>query len=303
MRNLLILGILLLASLGGCRKDRPATTPQNPPEDPAVNAPEPDVQPIRKLLDERKYEEALAKTDEGLKAHPDHGDLLFLRGIALFNLQRHEEALSVFESVRQKHALTPELVLALSETLFYLKRFDDCERVLREAMAKFPKNAALWYNLGGIYAEKGNWEEAARMYGEALLRQPDFAPALISAGDVAYRQGNLAKAREHFEKLSGIKGQETLAHLKLAVVDMKEKKWDAARGHLDEVKAQEPQHPELARLETALDAARLFDDLSAQLNGKRCKEARATLKTIGERHAGHPMLPKADEALKKACPK
>lgn len=304
MRSLIVFSIVLSFVFSSCRKDKPATTPQEPPVEIAPAGPSSErLQEIQKLLDGRQYEAALARIDEERKNFPEHEKLLFMRGFSLFNLQKYEDALAAFDALRQKGKSSLELTVALSETLFSLKRFDECEKVLREGMEKFPKAAALWYSLGGIYAEKGDWEQASKMYGEALLRQADFAPALLSAGDVAYRQGDMARARAHFEKLAGVKGHEALAHLKLAVVDMKEKKWDAARGHLDEVRSMDPQNAELPRIESALDSARLLDELSGHLNAKRCLQAKETLKTIQERHGGHPMLPKAIEAVKKACPK
>lgn len=302
MRKFLLFGIALAVFCSTCHKEKPKTTPQNPTPEPVVNEPSVEWQEIQKLLDARQYEAALSKIDKTLTAHPKHEKLLFMRGFALFNLHRYEEALAVFETLRTQGVFTLELVVALSETLFYLKRLDDCEKVLREGMAKFPKAAPLWYNVGGIYAEKGDWEQAYKMYGEALLRQSDFAPALLSAGDIAYRQGNIFQARAHFEKLAGIPNYDVMALLKLAVVDMKEKKWDAALDRLNLVRAKDPQNPELARIETALDAARLFDELSGYLNVKQCIKAKATFQQIQERHSQHPLLPKAMDALKKACP-
>ena len=302
MRKFLLFGIALALFGSACRKDNPKTTPQNSTPEPVSREPSVELQEIQKLLDARQYEAALSKIDKTLTAHPKHEKLIFMRGFALFNLQRYEDALAVFETLRTQGVLTLELVVALSETLFYLKRLEDCEKILREGMAKFPKAAPLWYNLGGIYAETGDWEQASKMYGEALLRQPDFAPALLSVGDIAYRQGNLSQARAHFEKLSRIPNYDVMALLKLAVVDMKEKKWDAARERLNSVRAKDPQNPELARIETALDAARLFDEFSGYLNVKQCLKAKATFQQIQERHSQHPLLPKAMDAFKKACP-
>ncbi len=302
MRHLILLCVSLCCIHISCKKDTSNTTPDPPPPEDPVEA-VPSIDGIQKQLDEKKYAEALEAIEQELTEFPGHSRLLFLKGFALFNLQRFEPALAIFLSLEQKGESSLELTISLSETLFYLQRFDECEKILRDGMKKFPKEAALWYSLGGIHAEKKDWDGARQMYSEALLRNPEFGPALSSLGDLFFLQGNLEKARENFGKLARVKGFEGTAHLKMAMVFMKEKKWGEAMQSLAEAQNIQSDHPELPRLRAALESARLFDTFSGHLNRKECRQAKELFREIQEKIPSHPVLPKAAESLKKACPR
>ncbi len=115
------------------------------------------------LIQQEKYEDALATTNEGLSSSCDNNSKLFLlmnKGVSYANLENYNEALKVYN----------------------------------EAIKLFPTNAKLWYNKGIAYENLDKIPEAIKAYQKAIIYKPLYRNAHLQLGNICYRQQLMAQA-------------------------------------------------------------------------------------------------------------
>jgi tetratricopeptide (TPR) repeat protein len=133
------------------------------------------------LREARKYEEALAILNQGLKQLPGDKDLLYARAL-----------------IAEK-----------------LNRIEMVESDLRSVLNKDPKNAHAMNALGYTLADRTNrYQEANELLSEALTLRPDDAFILDSMGWLQYRMGNHAEAVRYLKRALDVRNDaEIAAHL------------------------------------------------------------------------------------------
>lgn len=104
----------------------------------------------RRLLQEGRYDEALAAIDTELKRRPADGQMLLLKGAALSMAQRKDEAI----------------------------------KVLRLMVQKKLEEASAYNNLAVIYAGQGDFESARSALEWAVRGKPDYVTAHHNLGNV-----------------------------------------------------------------------------------------------------------------------
>ncbi len=188
---------------------------------------------VQALLRLKKWDEAYAALQEGVKNHPEGG--LFreakampekvlsggflhkgAREKALRHLERSATAQLYAEfdqwgpclrAAQEARALSQaravDLLLLQATALDNLRRPKESMQVLREAQKLEPGNATLQNNLGYLLLEQGgDLDEAARLIEEASKAQPKNASITDSLGWVQFKQGKVAEAEATLRRAS-----------------------------------------------------------------------------------------------------
>lgn len=115
------------------------------------------------LIAQKKYDEALAASNEGLSSNCDTTSKLFLlmnKGVSYASQENYNEALIVYN----------------------------------EALELFPKNAKLWYNKGIALENLNNIQDAVKAYQNSIIYNPLYRNAHLQLGNICYRQQLMAQA-------------------------------------------------------------------------------------------------------------
>jgi protein O-GlcNAc transferase len=197
------------------------------------------------LLGLQRPDEALACYDRVLGLKPDHAEAWLNRGNALRLLQQIEPAAA---SYQRALALKPDSLEALNNfgnALVALNRFEPAVATFRHALGLAPQSVETLVNLAGCLRGAGRLEEAAAACRAALAIAPDAADAQHNLGVALMGLGRPDEALACFQRtLELAPGHQDALSLGLSVADTL-CDW-----------------PEVAALETRLDARRARGDLA-----------------------------------------
>ncbi|MGW9684880.1 hypothetical protein [Flagellimonas sp. 2504JD1-5] len=114
------------------------------------------------LMAQKKYNEAIAITDEGLgsKCYDLHSSFYVNKVASLLGQDKNQDALDI------------------------------CEVGLK----RFPQNKTLWYNKGVCLEKTDKWEEAVDAYQKTILLDPFYKNAYLKLGDICYKQELISQA-------------------------------------------------------------------------------------------------------------
>jgi hypothetical protein len=151
------------------------------------------------LYSMRRFEEALAAYDDGLRLAPDDAKLHNGRGVALLELRRPAEARDEFV-----HALAadPDCLDALgnlANALFKLNRPEEALAAYDRALKIVPDNAPLLTNRAIALRRLDRPQEALMSAARAIAAQPDFAPARFVDASVRLYLGDFAGGWRGYE--------------------------------------------------------------------------------------------------------
>lgn len=164
-------------------------------------APANDQQRVQLLLSEeqilreaRKYEEALAILNQGLKQLPGDKDLLYARALIAEKLNRIEMVESDLRSVLNKDPKNAHALNALGYTLAdRTNRYQEANELLSEALTLRPDDAFILDSMGWLQYRMGNHAEAVRYLKRALDVRND-AEIAAHLGEVLWVMGNRREA-------------------------------------------------------------------------------------------------------------
>lgn len=169
--------------------------------------------------------------------------------------RRIDDALAILGRLLAKD---PDLIEAhyMSGSAHLLK--GDYARAVAEfswVSAAWPENDRVVYNLGTTYHGMGRYEEAETMYRRFLAREHDHIPTLVHLATLCHQTGREAEARSFYLEaarlyesfLSAARDDDARADLlaKLAEVQFRGGRADAARETLDKAIAAAPRRPTL----------------------------------------------------------
>lgn len=130
---------------------------------PAARSAGDELQDIAQLIDRKQPQQASARLDDYLRAHPQDSEARFLQGVALSELKQTDAAIRVFSELTRKHPSWPEPYNNLAVLYAGRGEFERARQTLETALRTHPSYAAVHDNLSGIYAAM-----ASEAYGKAL---------------------------------------------------------------------------------------------------------------------------------------
>ncbi|HEU4709703.1 MAG TPA: tetratricopeptide repeat protein [Methylophilaceae bacterium] len=128
---------------------------------PALRADE--LKDIAKQVRQGQYAAALARTNNYLAAHPADAQAMFLKGVALTELDKPDEAIQVFTEITEKYPNLPEPYNNLAVLYAGKGQYDKARTALETALKTHPSYATAHNNLADVYAHM-----ASEAYDKAL---------------------------------------------------------------------------------------------------------------------------------------
>ena len=169
-----------------------------------------------------KYDETIAIIDEGMDFVVDNaplkGQLLMLKGEALYKQNKIDEAFKLFDKSVE---LNPENYVGLNNYAYYLslvgRDLDKAERMSGKVIERFPDNATYLDTYAWVLFKKGNYT-LAKFYMEAAIKNSgeDNAVMLEHYGDILFMLNKLEEANQYWEKAknSGSKSEVLLRKIR-----------------------------------------------------------------------------------------
>lgn len=169
------------------------------------------------LLDQGRFEEAVAHCSEALRINPNHAKIHCALGAALAGQGRFEEATRRFSEALRLEP-NAEAHNDLGSALNELGRFEEAISHFSQAIRLRPGFAEAHANLGLGLAKQGRLGEAVPHFSEALRIEPDFEGAHYNLGLALAGQGRMKEAIPYFFEAVKIKPDFAEAHYNLGAL-------------------------------------------------------------------------------------
>ena len=193
--------------------------------------------------------EALEKAQE---LAPDE-KLEFALGDLYLSMNELDKASSRFEAAAAAHPEARGAQIRLFYTRLRQKDFDGALGLMESLLQKQPDDP-MWMNLkGAALLAKKDKAGATAVWQQVVKDHPELVAAHLNLAGVYNKDKRWAKARAEYEAVLAVKPKHSVAHRQLAVLDMKEGKLDDAIAHLEQSLASVTD----GRVAMALAAARL----------------------------------------------
>lgn len=230
----------------------------------------------RKLLTEKRYEEALETFNKALEINPKDEFALSRKGYILGNLGRYEEALEAFNKVLD---INPKNAFALSRkgvALGSLGMYEDALEVFNKALEIKPKDEFSLSLKGAALGGIGRYKDAVETFNSVIEINPKNSFVLSRKGLALIGLGNYVDAIEAFDKAIEINPHDTLSLLEKGhIVGCLQSKYEEALNIFDNILKISPKNEDalshkgitLANLERYEEALEVFNKV-LEINSK-----------------------------------
>jgi tetratricopeptide (TPR) repeat protein len=211
-------------------------------------APESEIGPIRELVKEHRFAEALRAVDGLLPAHREHGELLYLRAVAQRMLGDTAAALATLAELEQLQRRFSRLYQERGYCYVALKQAPLAIEAFVRGVNVNPALPASWKMLEGLYRMTGQAANAAQ--AAAHLAMLAKLPAAVATATALFYDGELAESEQMVRDFLLKQGHHVEAMRLLARIGMEHDVLDDAQLLLEAVLDLEPDH-RAARFEYA----------------------------------------------------
>jgi len=132
------------------------------------------------LIEQRRFDEALAITDHQLEQTPGHRDLLYMRAVALRHLGRVPEALATLESLEDLYPAYPRLFQERGHCHVFLRQAPKAIHAFLRAVELNPALPASWNVLQQLYRMTGQTQDAENA-GRHVAKLDSLAIEVVTA--------------------------------------------------------------------------------------------------------------------------
>lgn len=146
---------------------------------PVARAPN-DLDPIIKLVREKKSQEALDALKQKVKENKDNAEAWYYLGVVYLQVADFKKATDAFrESIKLKTTPDAAAHSGYAYALFRRGKLNDAFQEAQKSLSIDPKNVDALYTLGVINLRSGNKEEALKNAEALIALQPDLAEAYL----------------------------------------------------------------------------------------------------------------------------
>jgi tetratricopeptide (TPR) repeat protein len=133
------------------------------------------------LVSAKRYDDAIARSQQLLADRPNDSRVIRLRAEALRGAGRADEAAKLLQDQVTAHPDDMTGYLALSELYAATSRYEAAGKVLNDPTVKF--------QMGSVLERAGRFADAERVFRQVLAQDPQFAPALNYLGYILANRG------------------------------------------------------------------------------------------------------------------
>jgi len=209
---------------------------------------ETEIEPIRELVKERRFAEALQAVDTLSPAHPENREVLYLRAVAQRMLGHTAAALGTLAKLEQLHPRFSRLYQERGYCYVALKQAAPAIEAFLRGVNVNPALPASWKMLEGLYRMTGQAEDRAK--AAAHLATLQKLPAAVVTASALFYDGELAESERMVREFLLRHGHHVEAMRLLARIGMEHDVLDDAQVLLEALLALEPTY-HAARFEYA----------------------------------------------------
>jgi tetratricopeptide (TPR) repeat protein len=169
-----------------------------PASSPAGSSPAPvpdsELRELQQLVEQRRFDDALAACDRLLEVSPGHRDLLYMRAVALRHLQRVPDALATLELLEDTHPAYPRLFQERGHCHVFLKQAPEAIQAFSRAVELNPALPASWRLLASLYQMVGRTQES-RNAAQHVAKLATLPTEVVTARSML-ADGNLHEAED-----------------------------------------------------------------------------------------------------------
>src|SRR6516165_1834289 len=151
-----------------------------------------EIGPIRELVKERRFAEALRAVDALSPAHLENGEVLYLRAVAQRMLGHTAAALDTLARLEQLHPRFSRLYQERGYCYVALKQAPPAIEAFSRAVSVNPALPASWNMLVGLYRMTGQGTPAAKAVAQVATLQK--LPAPVVTASALFYDGELAES-------------------------------------------------------------------------------------------------------------
>lgn len=152
--------------------------------DPPTAAPPSDTEQLDRLVQAKRYDEALKLADKVLRAQPRNAQVRFQRAVVLADMGQRADAVAALEALTQEYPELPEPYNNLAVLQAAGGQYDVARSLLLRALTVQPNYVTAQENLGDLYVAM-----AVEAYAQAGKLDP--ASAILKAKLALVRDTNL----------------------------------------------------------------------------------------------------------------
>lgn len=158
-----------------------------------------------KLLDEGKYDEAIAIFKKALETNATSAPIHYNMAVAYERKDQMADARKEFEEATKLDPAFGEAYLALGNNSMREQNFDAAVQSFNKAVELMPGNYSAAYNLGACLSNSGKYAEAEAAFRKAVTAKPDEPVAHYQLGMALLGQSKNADAKAEFTKYLELK--------------------------------------------------------------------------------------------------
>ncbi|HKF98733.1 MAG TPA: sulfotransferase [Steroidobacteraceae bacterium] len=222
---------------------------------------EAEIAPIRELVKQHRFAEALRALDALAPTHADHCELLYLRAVSQRMRGDTAAALATLAGLERLHPRFSRLYQERGYCYVALKRAPEAIEAFRRGVNVNPALPASWHMLEGLYRMSGAATEAAQAAAHAATLKK--LPVAVVTATALFYDGELAESEQMVRDFLLQHGHHVEAMRLLARIGLEHDVLDDAQLLLEGVLDLEPEY-HAARFEYAQTLARRHLYLEAQ---------------------------------------
>lgn len=161
----------------------------------------PDIESIKQLVDEGKYENAAARYEALLSEHRDFLDLYLLLGDVYVKMDKFNKAQSLYEQALALHLEPLPLLNAMGFAYLREGNLTESEKQFYKVLQKDSQNPDALAGMGKIALERGRIKEAEVFFQESLRNKPFNLTTLIYLAKFQTDQKHYKDALETYHKI------------------------------------------------------------------------------------------------------
>lgn len=152
------------------------------------------------LLQQKQYQQAIAKYQELLEAEPTFYQTHEFIGVAYREMGDYDAALAELHKVLESDARHAGALISIGDILVAQEKLDEAVEYFEKAVAQ-TKDPIVPFNVAEIYFERGDAAKAVEYYTIATEYKPDWADAHLKLGYAYLNTGNMEGAKASFQKV------------------------------------------------------------------------------------------------------
>jgi tetratricopeptide (TPR) repeat protein len=279
--TILIFTILLAASYAAMAQSEPASQKPHPPDDAqslSPKTPAPDFDTARKLMQEGKYDEALAQLQLLAAQNPKLTGLSHEMGAAYYKKGDYLKATGYLKQALEENPKDNEAVQLLGLSYYLSGRPNEAIPLLEKVQTWYPfANVDAAYILGVSYIQVKNYPQARVAFAHMFDVPADSAASYLFTARMLLRQEFDPIAEEYAQKAVAIDPKLPLAHFLLGELYLYKSRIPEAITEFEKEKAINPAHaPIYYKLADAYSRIQKFDDAERLLQRSIWLDATST---------------------------